>query len=314
MRKRPRAKKRRSRNYKTLVERYSGVLLALGLFLFVLVLALFSDLSLPFEKCVGVVEIKGELSVEGNPPTLFDEGNPGSEKIAEKIMSLNDRDDVEAVVFVVDSPGGSVVASQDIYDAIKSVEKPKVIYIRQIAASGGYYISLAGDYIIANPNSITGSIGVISIVSNYKGLLEKLGINMTTITSGKHKDFLSPFKTTDEEEIAIMQSIINETFEEFKGLVIKERKGKPNPLRMSKIDEITDGRIMSGRQAYRYGLVDELGTKQDAIDKAKELAGVEDADVCDITLSTAPSGLFSEVSRAIATLFIGSNEVGLYYK
>ncbi len=284
-------------------------MLAFGLFFIALILLLTSRVF-PLRQCVGVAYIKGEITTDGTPPSFMNEGNPGSEEIAKRIRELNDRPDVKAVVFVIDSPGGSVVASKEIYNAIRDLKKPKVAYIREMGTSGAYLVSLAADEIVANPDSLTGSIGVISIIMNYKGLADKLGINITTIKTGKHKDFFSPTKEVSEEEIEIMESIINETFKEFVDLVKERRKGR---LKLSKLSTITDGRIFSGRQAYELGLVDVLGDKDKAIEEAGKLAGIENPDVCEIDLSGgSPPSLFSGIFGAFGYLY--ERGVGIYLK
>jgi protease-4 len=134
-------------------------------------------------KCVGVVTIDQEIATSGTPASLFSPGSPGSEEIADSIRQINQRPDVGAVVFVMNSPGGSVVATREIYDSVKSINKPKVAYFREVSASGSYYISTAADYIVSDPDAITGSIGVIATFTQMGGLFDKLGINTTSIRS-----------------------------------------------------------------------------------------------------------------------------------
>lgn len=240
--------------------------------------------SLLGSKCVAEVGIDYPLTVEGMPETLFDTGYPSSEELAENIRELNSRDDVGSVIFVFNSGGGSTVASKEIYDAIKDLKKPKVAYFRETAASGAYYAATAADYIISEPYAITGSIGVVAMVVSMEGLFDKLGINATAITSGKHKDIASSFKNMDPEELDIMQNIVDEIFQDFKRIVIENRKGKLNAVRA---DEIFDGRVFTGKQAKELGLIDEVGSKRDAIMKAAALADIEakkpdDVRICEI--------------------------------
>lgn len=250
-------------------------------------------------QCVAVVNIDKPLTIESSEPSLFSPGYPGSEDIANSIEELNDREDIGAVVFVMNSPGGSVVATREIYTAVKDLEKPKVAYFREVSASGSYYVSTATDYIISDPNAITGSIGVIATFTDMSGLFDKLGINSTEIKSGEHKDIGSSTRPMTENETAILNSLILEVFDEFKGVVIENRGEK---LNMKKFNEILDGRIVSGRQADDIGLVDELGNKKDAIRKAAELGGIpvldgEEPRTCDISLGEGQSaGLFGTES------------------
>jgi protease-4 len=240
-------------------------------------------------KCVAVVDINSELTVDGAPPSLLSAGYLGSEDLATIIDGLNKRDDVGAVLFVVNSPGGSVVATREVYEAVKGLNKPKVAYFREVAASGAYYVSSGTDYIVSDPDAITGSIGVIATFTDLSGLLDKVGVNVTAIKSGAHKDIGSEFRNMTPEEQQILQGLISEVYDEFRSVVIENRKGK---LDMAKFNEISDGRILSGRQAHAVGLVDQLGNKKDAIMKAAELAGMdaksaEDVKLCPI--STAPT-------------------------
>lgn len=276
-----------------------GTALALGL-VFILVVALYFVLSsftpALLGQCVAVVNVDMPLSVEGSPPTLLGgSGYMGSEELASKIDTLNSREDVGAVVFVFNSGGGSVVATREIYSSVKELRKPKVSYFREMAASGAYYVASGTDYIVSDPDAVTGSIGVISTFTEMAGLFEKLGINVTAITSGPHKDIGSPYRNMTDEEFAIMQGIVDEVYGEFRGVVI-ENRGKR--LNMNLFANATDGRILSGRQAFKAGLVDELGSKKDAIKKAADLASIQYAEpseirICPIDTSTADAGLFS---------------------
>jgi len=197
--------------------------------------------------------------------------------LVNRIEKLKNSKSVVALVLVVDSPGGSVGASQEIYRAIerfKDSGKPVVISMGNVAASGGYYVASAGSYIYANPGTITGSIGVIITHVAYKELLQKLGIKTTTVKTGKFKDTLSPFREMTEEEKAYLQETINDALEQFIQAILKYRRDKISEERLR---EIADGRIFTGRKAKELGLVDELGSLQDAIQKARELSGYPDA-------------------------------------
>jgi protease-4 len=294
----------------------TGVVLVLA---FVVLIGLFFVFSAftpqVLGKCVAVVNIDAPIMVEGSQSSLFSTGSPGSEEIADMIDSINKREDVGAVLFVVNSPGGSVVATREIYSAVKTLDKPKVAYFREVAASGAYYISTGTDYIVSDPDAITGSIGVITTVTDMSGLFEKLGINVTEVKSGPHKDIGSSFRNMTPEESAIMQNLINEVYGEFRSVVIENRKGK---LDMNNFENITDGRIMSGRQALKAGLVDALGNKKDAIMKAAELGNitamsVEDVRLCPISVGNQDAGLFS-MEGLIRSLTMRTDTPALSYK
>ena len=232
---------------------------------------------------------------------------PSSEEIANKIEELDKREDVGAVVFVINSPGGSVVASREIYTSIVNLSKPKVGYFREVAASGAYYISTPLDYIISDPATLTGSIGVIITFSDLSGLFEKIGYNSTSIKSGELKDIGSSDRPITDKEREIIQAAVDEIFEDFKSIVLKHRGSK---LNKAKFEEILDGRVITGKQAKAIGLVDELGNKKDAINKARELAGLpEDAPTCEISVVSSSSGLFG-----LNSLFSPSSSKGIEVK
>lgn len=242
-------------------------------------------------RCIAIVNIDQEITTQSAKASLFSEGQAGSEEIANIIYNLDTRDDVVGVLFVINSPGGGVVATREIYDSIKELKKPKVAYFREVAASGGYYIATPTDYIVADPNAITGSIGVVATFSDMSELFEKVGLNMTSVTSGEHKDIGSPSRPMTVEEKKIIQDIVDEVFVEFKSTVLENRKDK---LNREKFEEVLDGRILSGRQAKQVGLVDQLGSKRDALKKVAELAGIprEDARTCEIKITQDEQGLF----------------------
>lgn len=283
------------------------LLLAVGFFVLVGLVFIFAGTtSFGMDKCVGVIEINGEITTQSMPSSLFAEGIPGSEDIAQEIKSLKHRDEIGALVIVMNSPGGSVVGSREIYDSIKEMNKTSVAYFREVAASGGYYISTATDYIVSDPDALTGSIGVIMTTVEMSGLFEKIGVNITNIVSGKHKDIGSPDKPMTEEEYAILYSLIEDTYSDFKSKVIEGRKGK---LDMTQFENITDGRVLSGRQAKEVGLVDLLGTKEDAIKKAAELAGInaEEPRICKIKAvpyegTGSPFGMETLLTKVLSNL------------
>ncbi len=231
-------------------------------------------------QCVAVIKIDGPLTTQGSSGDLFSGRTMGSEELSALIREADSRDDVSAIVLEINSPGGSVVASREIYETVKNSKKPKVSYFREVAASGGYYVAAGSDHIVSNPDAITGSIGVVATYQEMSGLFDLIGINTTTFTSGKHKDMGNPTREITDEEKAIVEAIIEEIFDEFKGVVLENRGDK---LDRELFDVALDGRILTGRQAYRTGLVDELGNKQDALDRAAGMAGMDrNPDVCNI--------------------------------
>lgn len=181
---------------------------------------------------------------------------------------------VKAIVLRIDSPGGGVVPSQEIHDAVKRVKnksnKAVIASMGTVAASGGYYIAAATDRIIANPGSLTGSIGVIMEAANLEGLLKKIGVEGVVIKSGRFKDVGSPLRKMSDEERKLLQSVMDDVHHQFIQAVADGRS-----LELSDVEPLADGRIFTGRQAKEARLVDELGDLDDAIHIAAEIAGME---------------------------------------
>jgi protease-4 len=184
---------------------------------------------------------------------------------------------VKAIVLEIDSPGGEVTASDAIYSAVVKARarKPVVVYMDSLAASGGYYVSCGGKFLMANETTITGSIGVIIQTLNYEQLFNKVGLASVVFKSGKFKDMLNGARPITPEERELVQNFIMKTYDKFLGVVAKERKLPADMLR----NTIADGRILSGKEALENKLIDGLGELDDAFSKAKELANAPDARV-----------------------------------
>lgn len=197
------------------------------------------------------------------------------EGILSQLQQAMEDDSVKAVILRINSPGGEVVASDEIYRAIKRVQeqgKPVVASMGGTAASGGYYIATAADWILANPNTLTGSIGVIFTLPNYEGVADLIGYKVNVIQSGAMKDMGNPWREMRPDEKEVFQKLVDETYGRFVDLVAKERG-----MSREKVLTLADGRIYTGQQAKDLGLVDELGTLDDAFAAAKRLAGLEEA-------------------------------------
>jgi protease IV len=185
---------------------------------------------------------------------------------------------IKAIVLDINSPGGSVTASDNIHTALKrfKTKKPNipiVAYLGEIAASGGYYVAMASNRLIVHPTSITGSIGVIAKILNIEGLFQKIGLKEDAIKSADKKDMLSSSRTMTKEERAIMQSIIDELYQRFVDIVVG---GRPK-LTREDILKLADGRIYTGEQAVKNGLADQIGDREDAFESAKQLASISSA-------------------------------------
>lgn len=221
-----------------------------------------------FGPGVGIVRIEGPIQMLGASSAFS--GVRGAEDIIRRLDDLESNSDIMAVVVRINSPGGTVGASQEIYEKLWKLRKnkiPLVASMGEIAASGGYYVASACDYIVANHGSITGSIGVIAVSPNLRRLFEKIGIDMNVIKSGRYKDILSSFRDISPEERRLIQEIIDSSYRKFLKDVAKGRN-----MNESDIAPIADGRVLSGDAALRYKLVDQLGTFEDAIDKARQLS------------------------------------------
>lgn len=207
---------------------------------------------------VGLVEVRGMIL--------------DSRETIRQLRYFLKQESVKAVVLRVDSPGGVVAPSQEIYEEVKrfAARKKIIVSMGSLAASGGYYISAPATLIYANPGTITASIGVILKLSNIEGLMDKIGIKSYTLKTGRFKDSGSPLRELSPEDRAMLQSVIDNTHEQFVRAVAAGRK-----LPVEEVRKIADGRILSGEQAKGMKLVDRLGTLQDAIEEAGRLAGIK---------------------------------------
>ena len=241
---------------------------------------------------IAVIPVEGIISSE----MLGHEGYSLADYIEDQLERASDDDAVRAVLLRVDSPGGEVLASDDIHNLIakfqKNSGKPVVAAMGNLAASGGYYVSAPCQWIVANELTITGSIGVIMQTYNYRGLMDKVGLRPETFKSGKFKDMLSGSKPAEEissEERAMVQKMVNETFQKFKNVVAQGRadanrknQGNKNATgRKLSPDwaQYADGRILSGNEAFQLGFVDELGNFETAASRARKLAGIPTANL-----------------------------------
>lgn len=240
----------------------------------------FSDSdSRPFNGVqVAIVRIEG---------VIFD-----SSDILKKLERLRKDDSVKAIVLRIDSPGGAVAPSQEIFEEVKKIKNEKkivVVSMGTLAASGGYYIAVAANKIMANPGTITGSIGVIMEDFDLQGLLKWAHLDSRVLKSGKFKDVGSPFRSMTPEEKTFLQNVLDNMYQQFKKAVSIERS-----IPMAKIDTIAEGKIYTGEQALQLGLIDGLGNLYDAIDEAKKLANLpEDTHVTWPKEKSSPLGFLT---------------------
>ncbi len=189
----------------------------------------------------------------------------------DQVRDLGEDSGIKGVVLRIDSPGGAVAPTQELYTELLRLGeiKPVVTSMGTVAASGGYYLSCATDWIVSNPGTITGSVGVIMEFTNLEDLFGKLGVRSRIIKSGKFKDTGNPMRPMTEEEEMLLQAMIMDTYDQFLEAVLKGR-----PVDKDKVLPYLDGRVLTGRQAHELGLVDQLGNINDAIEKATEMAGL----------------------------------------
>lgn len=224
----------------------------------------------PLPQVAGTGDAVAVIRLDGNITTGPQDYLTTRGITPDRVRSLLDQaaslPSVKAVVVRVNSPGGSVVASDEIYHALLTFDKPVVISMGDTAASGGYYVSCAGDHVMAHPDTLTGSIGVISEFLNVEELMEKVGVEAVVITTGPRKDIGSPYRDMTEEERELWRGILDQVYKDFVDVVAESRG-----LSQETVRELADGSIYTGQQAKNLGLVDGVGTRQAAIDKATEL-------------------------------------------
>jgi len=207
---------------------------------------------------VAIIEIRGVIT--------------DPQPVTERLVKLRKNEKVKAIVLRIDSPGGAVGPAQEIYAEVKKAQKEKKVLasIGSVGASGGYYVACGADKIMANPGSITGSIGVIVESLNVEDLLHKIGLRPMVVKSGKVKDMGSPFRPMTDEEKNLLQGVLDSVHGQFIQAVAEGRN-----LPLEKVRELADGRIFSGAQAKALGLVDELGNFEDAIGLAARMADIK---------------------------------------
>ncbi|MBI2146626.1 signal peptide peptidase SppA [Candidatus Woesearchaeota archaeon] len=220
---------------------------------------------------VAIIPITGPITGDGS--SSLGQSTTSSQGIVDFIQQANDNSNVKVIVLEINSPGGSAVASDEIASAVKKSEKPVIAVIREVGASGGYWIASATKHIIANRMSITGSIGVISSYLEFSGLMEKYGVNYERLVSGKYKDSGTPFKTLTEQERTLLQQKMDKIHTFFINEVAVNRN-----MDAAKVRELATGEFFLGVEALDVGLVDELGdmsTAEDYIQKTYGLESVE---------------------------------------
>ena len=244
---------------------WKGIAIFLGIIICLFVIIVGLSLLLGKKQYIGGEKI-ALIRVEG----IITE----SKSILEQLEKYSQNPTVKAIVIRVDSPGGGVAPSQEIHRAIANIrakDRQKVVVsMGSLAASGGYYISCSANRIVANPGTISGSIGVLMEFANIQELFKKIGLDTVVIKSGKHKDIGSPTRPMTKEEKQLLQEVLDDVYEQFVEAIVEGRG-----LDEEEVRRLADGRIFSGKQALELGLVDELGGINEALELAAELSGIK---------------------------------------
>lgn len=252
----------------------AGIIIA-WLFLFSLASIFDNDSTeISSKNKIAIVPIQGEISIAGSSGFVIPSDGASSTSIVKNLEQAEKDNSVKAIILEINSPGGTVVASEEIANKVKSIDKPVIAWIREIGTSGAYWIASSSDRIIADPLSITGSIGVIGSYLEFSKLLEKYGIRYESLATGRYKDLASPFKELTQEERILLQDKLNIIHNAFVDEIATNRN-----LPREQAASLATGIFYIGKEAKQLGLVDELGDKQLAIDRAKQLAGIEEAEI-----------------------------------
>jgi protease-4 len=247
------------------------------------------------EDKIAMVSLSG-LIVEEAAPGLFSGGTRliTPEGVREFLTQANEDENVGAVILTLSSPGGSAVASDRIWEEIAGFEKPTVVLMGDTVASGGYFIASAADKIVASPATLTGSIGVIAEIYNLADLYEKLGVKVEVFKKGEYKDILSSARERTREEEKMLDELLSDAYD----LFLKRVSGGRG-LEIEKVRELAEGKIYSGEKALKVGLVDEIGSFQDAVEVAKDLAGIEKVKVFEYSRISIWESLFGGMGVSI---------------
>ncbi len=239
---------------------------ALAFISLVIVLSLFFAFESVVPK-VGVIPVKGSIISDTSDSYLGYE--PGARDVIDLIKAADADTQVSAIMLDINSGGGSVVASKELARAVAEAEKPVVAYIGEVGASGAYLVAASADYVVCDEDSLTGSIGVVSLFPNYRGLMNITGVDMTVMTSGDMKAAGNPYEEFTPEQEGLYTALLLEAFDSFKAQIMLYRPA------ITGLDELSDGRVVSGRQALNYGLVDEVGSRSLALRRAAQMGGID---------------------------------------
>lgn len=257
------------------------------IFIFLFFIGLFIGPQVVQSGNIAVIPIKGVITTDGGS-TPFGMDTTSSTRIVKWIKQADENPSVKAILFEINSPGGTPVASNEIVQAIKKTNKPTMAVIRELGASGAYWSATATDTIVANELSVTGSIGVIASYLEFSGLLKDYNITYQRLVSGRLKDTGTPFKELTFEERNVRQAQLDIVYDVFVRDVAKNRN-----LSEARVRELATGQIYLGLEAKKLGLIDELGTREDAIEMLEKQLGIE----AELIEYKAPSSIFGSLTK-----------------
>jgi len=279
------------------MDKNTKILLGLGIsaifILFIILIGIFALLGSSFGDTIAVIPIQGEIAYGSSDILGGTVVNPDT--IKDLIKEAEEDDSVSAILLDINSPGGTPVASEEIMIAVKNCKKPVVAWISDTGASGAYLAASPADKIVASPSSLVGSIGVILDITNLSELYKKIGVTKEVIKGGKYKDIGADYRNMTPEERSMLQNMVNENYNQFIAMVAQNRK-----LDVNYVKSIAEGQIYTGTQAKNIKLIDEVGTKDKALDIAAQLGGIEGSyNVVTLTPSQTFDDFLSSLSSKI---------------
>lgn len=279
------------------MDKNTKILLGLGIsaifILFIILIGIFALLGSSFGDTIAVIPIQGEIAYGSSDILGGTVVNPDTTK--DLIKEAEEDDSVSAILLDINSPGGTPVASEEIMIAVKNCKKPVVAWISDTGASGAYLAASPADKIVASPSSLVGSIGVILDITNLSELYKKIGVTKEVIKGGKYKDIGADYRNMTPEERSMLQNMVNENYNQFIAMVAQNRK-----LDVNYVKSIAEGQIYTGTQAKNIKLIDEVGTKDKALDIAAQLGGIEGSyNVVTLTPSQTFDDFLSSLSSKI---------------
>lgn len=258
---------------------------------------------------IALLTVDGVIQDTGSATSLFAAEGYNHQFFLQQLEQVKEDDSVKAIVLQVNSPGGGVVESAEIYREIREIqeetEKPIYVSMGSMAASGGYYISAPADKIFVNKETMTGSIGVIMQSINYGKLAEKYGVEFVTIKSGPYKDIMSPTREMTDVERNMMQEMLNDSYEEFVDIIEQGRN-----MTEAEVKKVADGRIVNGRQAIEAGLADDFGFLEDVIAAIKTDYDLENAEVFEYGHSQSFGSLFAMKAQSLLGVDMETKLIG----